>query len=146
VVRVFEAFFTATFLLTALTFRRAAERFCLRGSMGFETVSAAARLIRGAAAPNLWQPFDIALAAFSTTASAPAPAAAPRAAIKRLVRPFGRLARHARQSYKSIASDDVQDVQEAARKLGLQTHFGNATNTSETDAAFDGLRRQQAAH
>src|SRR5215204_3498103 len=43
-----------------------------------------------------------------------------------------------------IASDDVRDVQDAARKLGLQTHAGNASNTSEIDAAFDGLRRQQA--
>ena len=60
----------ATFLFTVVAFRRAAERFCLRGRMGFETVLAAARLIRGAAAPSLWPPFDIALAAFSTTTSA----------------------------------------------------------------------------
>jgi len=33
----------------------------------------------------------------------------------------------------------------AARKLGLQTHVGNASNTSEIDAAFDGLRRGQAS-
>ena len=43
-----------------------------------------------------------------------------------------------------IASDDVRDVQDAARKLGLQTLVGNASNTSEIDAAFDDLRRQQA--
>ena len=78
VVSFFERFLIAV-LFTALTFR-AAERFCLRGSIGFETVSAAARLIRGAAAPNLWPPFDSAVAAFSTTTSAPALAAAPRAA------------------------------------------------------------------
>src|SRR5215212_4049095 len=80
VVRFFAPFLTATFLFTALAFRRAAERFCLRGRTRFETVLAAARLIRGAAAPNLWPPFDIALAAFSTTTAAPALAAAPRAA------------------------------------------------------------------
>ena len=43
-----------------------------------------------------------------------------------------------------IASDDVRDVQDAARKLDLQAHVGNASNTSEIDAAFEGLRRQQA--
>src|SRR6185436_10221073 len=43
-----------------------------------------------------------------------------------------------------IAPDDVRDVQDAAGKLGLQTLFGNASNTCEIDAAFDGLRRQQA--
>ena len=42
-----------------------------------------------------------------------------------------------------IASDDVRDVQDAARKLGLQTHVATASNTSEIDDAFDGLRRQQ---
>jgi ABC-type uncharacterized transport system substrate-binding protein len=42
-----------------------------------------------------------------------------------------------------IASDDVRDVQDAARRLGLQTHVANASNTSEIDDAFDGLRRQQ---
>jgi putative ABC transport system substrate-binding protein len=42
-----------------------------------------------------------------------------------------------------IASDDVRDVQDAARKLGLQTHVANASNMSEIDDAFDGLRRQQ---
>jgi hypothetical protein len=73
-------FLTATVLFTVLAFRRAAERFCLRGSIGFETVSAAARLIRGAAAPNLWPPLESADAALSTTTSAPALAAAPRAA------------------------------------------------------------------
>jgi putative tryptophan/tyrosine transport system substrate-binding protein len=43
-----------------------------------------------------------------------------------------------------IASDDVLEVQEAARKLGLQTQVGNASNASEIDAAFNDLRRQQA--
>ncbi len=43
-----------------------------------------------------------------------------------------------------IASDDVLEVQDAARKLGLQTQVGNASNTSEIDAAFNDLRRQQA--
>jgi len=43
-----------------------------------------------------------------------------------------------------IAPDDVRDVQDAAGKLGLQTLFGNASNTGEIDAALDGLRRQQA--
>ena len=43
-----------------------------------------------------------------------------------------------------IASDDVLEVQDAARKLGLQTQVGNASNASEIDAAFEDLRRQQA--
>ena len=42
-----------------------------------------------------------------------------------------------------IASDDVRDVQDAARRLGLQIHVANASNTSEIDDAFDGLRQQQ---
>ena len=45
-----------------------------------------------------------------------------------------------------IASDDMRDVQDAAGKLGLQTLVGNASNTGEIDAAFDDLRRRQAAH
>jgi putative ABC transport system substrate-binding protein len=43
-----------------------------------------------------------------------------------------------------IASDDVRDVQDAAGKLGLQTFVGHASDASEIDVAFDGLRRQQA--
>ena len=42
-----------------------------------------------------------------------------------------------------IASDDVRDVRDAARQLGLQTHVASASNRSEIDAAFDDLRRQQ---
>ena len=38
----------------------------------------------------------------------------------------------------------MRDVQDAAGKLGLQTLIANASNTGEIDAAFDGLRRQQA--
>jgi putative ABC transport system substrate-binding protein len=43
-----------------------------------------------------------------------------------------------------IAQDDLRDVQDAAGKLGLQTVVGNASDTGEIDAAFDGFRRQQA--
>jgi putative ABC transport system substrate-binding protein len=43
-----------------------------------------------------------------------------------------------------IAQDDLRDVQDAAGKLGLQTVVENASDTGEIDAAFDGLRRQQA--
>jgi hypothetical protein len=78
--RFFERFLTATVLLTFLAFRRAAKRFCLPGSIGFETVSAAARLNRGVAVFTLWPPFDNADAAFSARTPAPALAAAPRAA------------------------------------------------------------------
>ena len=37
----------------------------------------------------------------------------------------------------------MRDVQDAARRLGLQTYVANASNASEIDDAFHGLRRQQ---
>jgi putative tryptophan/tyrosine transport system substrate-binding protein len=42
------------------------------------------------------------------------------------------------------ATDDVRDVRDGARTLGLQTVVVNAGNESEIDAAFDSLRQQAA--
>ena len=44
------------------------------------------------------------------------------------------------------AQSDVEDVQHAARMLGLRTHVGNIRSENEIEVAFEQLRREGVAH